>query len=619
MTTRVIRRYGRPNRPGSVPGSFLRAGRADPGNPAAGGSRFRLVDQAGQAMLVVIALVLVLMLISAAVVADTTGELSLSGGAVQYHAALAAADAGVSDYLSRLDQNHNYWANPNGNPALTGWVPVPGSGSNNESFTYTANTSGTNSTGTIDLTVTGRSGTTTRTIQVLVRQNSFLDYAYFSIYELPDPTDTNIFPSGQSASVTNHCVYEENAANPTSGGVGPDWNWTNGQAICSYLYWSTGNVVNGPAGSDGNFFICGSPVFNGKVTSAAMTPAPGGGTYPGWVPINDPSLGNAQGYCGGSDPSFAGVPYSRGGAVKPGPYLGMPRTDATLSQEAAAGGCLYTGETSITFDAPSSPGGAGTMTVSSPNSTVGNSPGNTLPSCVGTNVPLPGNGVVFVQSGSSSCHQPGRDQAGQATNPSGQHYQTMGDFSGSPAPCSGNLFEQGVVGGQVTTAAANNVYITGSLCNPTDSACVAGRQDPGNTTLTGNDVLGIIAQNFVYLYGPVCSRKDVKHGVDCNRPKNVTVDGAILDVSHALTVQHLSHAGVLGQFAVNGTMAEKFGDLTAVGSGARIARGYSTTVNTYDSRLSVLTPPYFLDPIAASWRVTHFAQVGTPSSLPAYP
>ncbi len=579
-----------------------------------------LSGEAGQAMVVVITVVLALVLIAGAVVAAGLGALTLSAGAKNNHTALAAADAGVSDYVNRLQQDPNFWQNPSGDPAIGGWAAVPGGSNNGEYFTYTADTSATATTGKVDLTVTGRVGNATRTIRVVIARNSFLNYAYYSMYEQPDPTDTNIFPAGQASNVQKNCVYDENQANPTTGSVRPNWTWHSGSTYCTYLYWGTGNVVNGPAGSNDNFFICGNPQFNGPVTSASMTKNPSGGTYPGWLQINstDPSLGYAKGSCpGGSNPTFNGVPYSQGGNVTPGPYLGMPATDAQLIQYAQTGGCYYTGATSVTFNAPSTPSQPGTMTVSSPNSVLGTAVGQTNPSCVGTNVPLPSNGVIYVADSTSShgCQAP--------SNPSGQQWQSNTSGS-SGSNCQGNLFEQGVVGGQITTAAANNVFITGSLCNPTDTNCVNNKTDPGNTVLTGNDVLGIIAQNFVYVYGPPCAEGGTgsahSDGKDCQRPTNVTVDGAILDINHALTVERLGQAPVMGQVAINGSLIGRFGNLTALtNSSGTIVNGYTTTVNTYDSRLRALSPPHFLNPVGAGWQPIKFGEVPNPTSLPAFP
>lgn len=590
-----------------------------PRSRTGGEPRRSLGEDAGQAMVLVVTVMLALVLIAAAVVAAGLGELSLSAGAKNNHTALAAADAGVTDYVSRLRQDPNFWQNPSGDQAIGGWMAVPGPSSNGEYFTYTPNTSSTAATGKIDLTVTGRVGNATRTIRVVITKSSFLNYAYFSIYELPDPTDTNIYPSGKAATVQSHCVYDENQANPTisGGGVGPNWNWHNGNTYCQYLFWGTGNVVNGPAGSDGNFFICGNPQFNGPVTSASMTSDPSGGTYPGWLQTGSSSLGYASFPCpSGSNPTFNGVPASQGGNVTPGPYLGMPATDSQLVQYAQANGCYYTGATSVTFNAPPSPSQPGTMTVSSPNSTIGTAPGQTNPACVGTNVALPPNGVIYVANATSSqgCQAP--------SNPSGQQWQSN-TADGSGSNCQGNLFEQGVVGGQVTTAAANNVFITGSLCNPTDSNCVAGNTDPGNTVLTGNDVLGIVAQNFVYLYGPPCAKgvgSANSDGKDCQRPTNVTVDGAILDINHAVSVERLSQAPAMGQFAVNGSLIGRFSPLTGlVNQNGVVKKGYATTVNTYDSRLRALSPPHFLDPVGAGWNATKFGEVPNPSTLPAMP
>src|SRR3712207_402227 len=53
-----------------------------------------------------------------------------------WNASIAAAQAGVDDYIAHLNEDPNYWSEPDEtNPALSGWTPVPGS-TNGAEFRY---------------------------------------------------------------------------------------------------------------------------------------------------------------------------------------------------------------------------------------------------------------------------------------------------------------------------------------------------------------------------------------------------------------------------------------------------------------------------------------------------
>src|SRR3954449_11060169 len=119
-------------------------------------------DEAGLAMIVVMIVVLLLTFIPLAIFTQAVQQLPLARHDQDHEAALHAAEAGVDDYLNRLNQNSNYWlysatnAAPDGNLAFTSFVPVPGPAENDETFRYTPDTTKTGISGTIHLTSTGK-------------------------------------------------------------------------------------------------------------------------------------------------------------------------------------------------------------------------------------------------------------------------------------------------------------------------------------------------------------------------------------------------------------------------------------------------------------------------------
>ena len=80
---------------------------------------------------------------------------------------------------------------------------------------------------------------------------------------------------------------------------------------------------------------------------------------------------------------------------------------------------------------------------------------------------------------------------------------------------------------------------------------------------------------------------------------NVRIDAAILSLKHSFTVDNHDCGAKLGNLTVNGAIAQKY---RGAGRHDRRRRGYIKDYN-YDDRLRFRSPPYFLDPIAASWHV----------------
>ena len=103
-------------------------------------------DEAGLAMIIVITVVMLLTFIPLAIFTQAVQQLPLARHDQDHESALHAAEAGVDDYLNRLNQNSNYWTYnatnppPDGNQAFTSWVPVPGPNDNGETFRYTPDT-----------------------------------------------------------------------------------------------------------------------------------------------------------------------------------------------------------------------------------------------------------------------------------------------------------------------------------------------------------------------------------------------------------------------------------------------------------------------------------------------
>ena len=83
---------------------------------------------------------------------------------------------------------------------------------------------------------------------------------------------------------------------------------------------------------------------------------------------------------------------------------------------------------------------------------------------------------------------------------------------------------------------------------------------------------------------------------------NLQVDAAILALNHSFTVDRYYCGAPTGTLTINGVIAQQFRGPVGTGSGGGISTGYVKNY-IYDNRLSLRQPPYFLDPVQASWRV----------------
>ena len=97
---------------------------------------------------------------------------------------------------------------------------------------------------------------------------------------------------------------------------------------------------------------------------------------------------------------------------------------------------------------------------------------------------------------------------------------------------------------------------------------------------------------------------------------NPTINAAILSLAHSFRVQNWSAGAPLGTLTVNGAIAQRYRGAVGTNSGGTVVAGYAKAY-TYDNRLKYLSPPKFLDPIAAAWGANTWAEIVTPTGLPA--
>jgi len=654
-------------------------------------------------------------LLVVAILSSTISVARQTGRDVSRHAALGAAEAGLQDLLYRLNAEPDYWRRiPDGaNPAFTSFVPVPGS-LNGATFTYTVEQH-VEADGKLTATVTGAVGGATRTVRSLIGRESFLNYVYFADYGTLDPDlyttwPPNLFdgdggyddrdntqpgPCDQLEGDEERDLVDEPGVNACRFRFG-DEAVAEARSQCTFHRYDTTrpyrpgdrNETNRAPfygrHADCNEFSFNNATFDGPfhfndvipirglrstwrepwlATTSWGDPAAGRIIAPGY---RIPDTGTHQ------TPVFEGTPDNRPGYRSP---LLMPPNNREIRDNAALGGYVFRGPTRIILR----PGG--TLYVNSPN-TAGSVIGTgadgqsvTLPASGEREVPLPGNGVVYVED-TTACAQERPPLQGSATYPYVQDYLT----SMYPADTNrwditrylcnkGDAFVEGNLQGRLTIATQNDVVITWHI------GYASTMTGPDTYTMqqptTDQDLLGLVATGQLRVLKPTrCRYKLVYGGVQrevCLHGANIpfrdggtktindlVIHGALLSTQHALNVANATMGGNLGTLTVIGALSERFASYVGTpaysnhnGGGSsvppnvsggwsdcddpQVPGGFNGVIGdcrtigglyktfVYDTRVRYMEPPSFLSPDRVSWSRQSFEERAAPASLPPVP
>ncbi len=585
-------------------------------------------EDSGIALITVIAMGFVMMLLAGAILTYGIASMSQARRDQDYHAALAAAAAGVDDYLYRVNADSNYLlystvpntcssptkpASPDpGNAAMTGFVPIPG-GSTPGQFRYDVDLSSHCRSGAIKVNSTGKVGTVTRTESVLIKRKGFLDYLYFTDIEVKDPAlyTSNPFAGNAAyrpdlgddnpSAVCGRHYYDKSADGALDAPRPDDIASDPG---CNTINFGGGDTINGPLHTNDALLVCGNVTFNGP-------------TYTSWTGT-DPSAPasnkhwRSNPYCGGNNPRFTGN--NGKGCLGAGPAndacyeapLAMPPSNSALKAEtdpalASPAGCLFTGPTEIKLNAN------GTMDVKSPDT----DPATSNPGCrPGNGLAIPADGVVYVQN------VPSGDPSVPCPTDNGVRLDSQGNAVKAPAGspnlvnpigypvdkditqygCTdGDVFISGTLKGRLTVASENDVVVVDDITY--------------RDGVTGNDVLGLVANNNVEVYHPVkCS--GYQGNGQCNGNGNLgsatddlRLSAAILSVTHSFRVQNYQYGNDLGRLNLTGAIGQKFRGIVGVIGSSGFTKNY-----VYDNRLKYASPPKFLDPVQSAYQVASYSE-----------
>lgn len=295
----------------------------------------RIGDDDGYALVSVIGLGTALLLSVGAVSAYGIQAMSSAGSTQGFHASVQAAQAGVDQFIAKLNDGDGV------PPALNeDWKAVPGSrdGSgetgelcdpsapgglprNCPEFRYDATYDSGDET--YELTSYGRSRGDVRAVKVTLNRRSFTDYLYYSAVEAADPNDRFVYPQilGLGGAPTN-CEL------PAWGSPGAPVRPASG---CAVPAWRTGDSTDGSRVHTSDVFSAvGGPEFGSRVTAAI----PGCATD-----IAACVLGGTADMFKQGDPGYADD------LTMPGPE-GLTK----IAAAAQVGGCTYYGPTRIRFE-----------------------------------------------------------------------------------------------------------------------------------------------------------------------------------------------------------------------------------------------------------------------------
>ncbi|MBX9245859.1 hypothetical protein ICW40_13710 [Actinotalea ferrariae] len=627
------------------------------------------------ALVLVVGSMLVLAMLAMAALAATMQSQKFARYSQDYTGAMAAAQAGIDDYISRLNRFDAYAdsldctnaamkgpttvANTCGWNASTpaGWLPVvPGSTDPATAhFHYKVDSTKAISEGVVTLTSTGRVAGEYRTIEATIAKGGSTDYVYYTDFESADPTNVQ--------------AYKPTSSNPNGGATkvecGKDgyqaasyyYSGRNGRG-CVEIQFGAADTLDGAVYSNdaiwskGATFEAGFTSLNPGCTSVtAATSTWRNCLRQGW----DINLGeNAN--------STANFNNNQPTPPADGQKLDLEDTSAAFANHP---GCHYFGSTRIIFE------DTGKMRVwNKTASNGGTAPiakaGGGLPaptSCgsladldgAGALVNVPSGMVIYVAAAPGTVPRRMCTQ-GQLGGPTGRTLP-LGTLNTAPTTVTGtspsfeadtnmaeptrycaegNLYAEGTLKGRVTLASAQSIIVTGDLV-------LAGGRD-------GGDILGLVATNSVEVMNPrkatftpqrvgascaqtgttwrYCpgststysgwpTRYPDPHTNALNPTNGLQIAASIQTLQHSFYVQKYDDSADRGTLNVYGSIAQRWRGIVAQYS----SNGYTTTTSGYDKlyqydrRLMLAPPPYFPRWITAQWALRYSGEINTPATL----
>lgn len=501
-----------------------------------------LRSDAGMALPTVIGVLILVSALTAALLTTVQADTGLSRRDQDRKAAYAAAEAGLNAYLFRLADNSEVWTSCT---AIGGtpYVSQQWNGSGTDSRTW-RNLPGSEAQYTVEL-LPNSTHTTCDATSATTAANSLLDQGTINVRA------TGRMRGMKRSIVTRlrrhsflDFIYFTNYETRDPAWYTPAAYAAWASANCGY--WRDGRGSKSYSGGGGcvelNFIAQDSivgPFHTNDSILTCGTPTFGGGGTT-HIELNPPSPGwRANSSCSGS-PTFNGL------QITADNVLAMPPTNLALQSDALPA-YVFTGSKRIVL-------GATTFDITD------------VATGAVTTLAYPSNGLIYVNNGACGVGY-------NADTPLAQ-----------PTGCA-NVFVHGTNGTSLTIASQKDVIVDGDITNSNDA------------------LLGLVANEFVRVQHVVSPASTSTCTANASPVLNdLRIEAAILSLAHSFAVDAYTCGSGLGTLHVFGSIAQNYRGAVGTFSGSGLASGYIKDYQ-YDNRLSYRSPPHFLDPVSASWRV----------------
>lgn len=502
-----------------------------------------LRSDAGMALPTVIGVLILVSALTAALLTSVQADTGLSRRDQDRKAAYAAAEAGLNAYLFRLADDPEVW---NTCTAIGGTQYVSqqwdGSGADPRSW---RNLPGSEAQYTVEL-LPAPGYSTCDATSPTTAANSLLDQGTINIRATGKMRGMK---RSIVARLRRHTfldfIYFTNYETRDPAWYTPAAYAAWASANCGYWRDGRGSASYGGGGgcTELSFIaqdsIVGPFHTNDSILTCGAATFGGGGST--HIELNPPSPGwRANGGCTGS-------PVFNGQLITADNVLAMPPTNLALANDALPA-YVFTGSKKITL-------GATTFDIT-----------DVATGVTTTNVAYPSNGLIYVKNGACGVGY-------NADTPLAQ-----------PAGCA-NVFVHGTNGTSLTIASQKDVIVDGDIHNSNDA------------------LLGLVANEFVRVQHVVTPASTSSCTANAAPILNdIHIDAAILSLAHSFAVDSYTCGTGMGTLHVFGSIAQNYRGAVGTFSSGTLSSGYAKDYQ-YDPRLAYRSPPHFLDPVSASWRL----------------
>jgi hypothetical protein len=506
-------------------------------------------DQRGFAMVAVIGIMAVTGLFLAAGFAAADGDLPMVQNSKDRKRAYAAAEAGLAYYRYHLAEDNDYWTHCDNVPGPAAGVPAPitQAGATNRRWRALP------------------SSDARYTVELLPAKGYSACTEGDEKSMLEKSTGTfRIRATGQAGGVTRSIVatfrrasfldflyftdFEtmDPAAYPTApqraaAALTCANKYRADRVGCQEIQFREPDALNGPVHTNDDLLTCNKPTFGRDENDLVEVSGPA----PGFHKV-----------CANVDPTFKGIfKYEQ-------PPLTMPKTNHGLKTVADALS-RYTGKTTILLQ------GDHYKAILQDGSSVTRN--------------IPPSGVIYVDNG-PGC--------------TGKEPPVMADYN-DPLDCA-IVYVTGTYSKNLTIGSAGDIVIR------PEAGIGSGN---GDIIHTNDAILGLIADEFIRYWHPV--QNSVWYGSNrhCDNVttgpnpymKTVRIEAALLSLNHSITTDNFNCGDNLDNLTIFGALAQPYRG-TVGSTGMDGQSGFIKDYN-YDERLRFRSPPYFLTPVDAAWKV----------------